>query len=133
MSVPISIFYGMTENVKNLVVIGDRVLIKPIASSSKTGSGLYLPSSVKERDAVHTGLVVKVGPGYPIPREDADSFLKENADTVNYVPLQVKEGDQALYLHANAYELEVNGERFEVVNQNSVLLVFRDDLTELGL
>jgi len=132
-SIQISIFIYMIETVKNIVVIGDRILLKPMVSLNKTGSGLYLPPSVKEHDVVHTGLVVKVGPGYPIPNQDADSYLKENADVVNYVPLQVKEGDQALYLHTNAYELEVNGEKFEVVNQNAILLVFRDDLTDLDL
>jgi co-chaperonin GroES (HSP10) len=121
----------MIANLKNLVVIGDRILLKPLAASSKTGSGLYLPPGVKEHDAVHTGLVVKVGPGYPIPSQDPDSFLKENSEVNSYVPLQVKAGDQALYLHANAFELEFEGEKFEVVNQNAILVVFREDFSEL--
>lgn len=123
----------MVENVEKVVMIGDRVLLKPLTPASKTGSGLYLPPGVREKDMVHTGLVMKVGPGYPIPVTDADSFLKESADPINYVPLQVEVGDQALYLHNNAFELEINGERYEVVGQNAILMVFRDDLSELGV
>ena len=122
----------MLESLKNIVVIGDRILIKPLEASNKTGSGLYLPPSVKERDAVHTGLVVKVGPGYPIPAaKDPDEFYKnENSDPINYVPLQVKEGDEALYLHAGGYEIEINDERYVIVGQNAVLLVMRSDIPD---
>lgn len=124
----------MMESIKNLIMIGDRVLIKPLAATNKTGSGLYLPPSVKEKDAVHTGIIMKVGPGFPLPaNQDSDSFLHEKAESVNYLPLQVKEGDQALYLHNNQMELEINDERFVVVNQNAILLVFRDDLADLGI
>ena len=92
----------MLNPLKNVVVIGDRILLKPLEASNKTGSGLYLPPSVKERDAVHTGLVVRVGPGYPIPvNQDGDEiFRSENPENVKYLPLQVKEGDEALYLQA---------------------------------
>lgn len=81
---------------------------------------------------MHTGLVVKVGPGYPIPaNQDPDAvFRGDNAEAVNYVPLQVKEGDEALYLHANGTELEVNGERYVIISQNAVLLVVRPEVPD---
>ena len=125
----------MLDPLKNIVVIGDRILIKPLEASNKTGSGLYLPPSVREHDAVHTGLVVKVGPGYPIPasKDPDDLFKNESQDPINYVPLQVKEGDEALYLHQNGYEIEVNGERYVIVSQNAILLVVRNDLTDLDI
>ena len=122
----------MLNSLDNIVIIGDRILIKPLEASNKTGSGLYLPPSVKERDAVHTGLVVKVGPGYPIPTsKDPDEIFKnESSDPISYVPLQVKEGDEALYLHAGGYELEINNERYIVVNQNAILLVLRNEIPD---
>ena len=46
---------------------------------------------------------------------------------MNYVPLKVHEGDEALYLHANCTELEINGEKYVIVGQNAILLVERDD------
>lgn len=122
----------MLDPLKNVVVIGDRILVKPLEASNKTGSGLYLPPSVKEHDAVHTGLVVKVGPGYPIPaNQDPDAvFRGDSSDGVSYVPLQVKEGDEALYLHANGHEIEVNGEQYVIIGQNAVLLVMRPEVPD---
>ncbi len=122
----------MLNSLDNIVIIGDRILIKPLEASNKTGSGLYLPPSVKERDAVHTGLVVKVGPGYPIPasKDPDDLFKNESQDPISYVPLQVKEGDEALYLHAGGYELEINNERYIVVNQGAILLVLRNEIPD---
>ena len=123
----------MDKNAEKIVMIGDRILLKPLEAASKTGSGLYLPPGVREKDAVHTGIVVKVGPGYPIPSTEPDAFLTEAERPINYIPLKVEEGDQALYLHGNAFEIEINGERYEVVGQNAILLVIRDDLSELGV
>lgn len=122
----------MLNSLENIVIIGDRILIKPLEASNKTGSGLYLPPSVKERDAVHTGLVVKVGPGYPIPvsKDPDDLFKNESQDPISYVPLQVKEGDEALYLHAGGYEIEINDERYVVVGQNAILLVLRNEIPD---
>ncbi|MBR4615742.1 MULTISPECIES: co-chaperone GroES family protein [unclassified Fibrobacter] len=122
----------MMDALKNVVVIGDRVLIKPLEASNRTGSGLYLPPSVKDHDAVHAGLVMRVGPGYPIPaNRDPDSiFTGEREDTVNYVPLQVHEGDEALYLHASGTEIEINGEKYVIVGQNAILLVMRNEIPD---
>ena len=122
----------MLDPLKNIVIIGDRILIKPLEASNKTGSGLYLPPSVKERNAVHTGLVVRVGPVYPLPvTQDSDAvFRGESPDEVKYLPLQVKEGDEALYLHANGYEIEVNGENYVIISQNAVLMVMRQDVPD---
>ena len=122
----------MLNPLKNIVVIGDRILIKPLETSNRTGGGLYLPPSVKERDTVHTGLVVRVGPGYPIPaNQESDAiFSGESAETVKYMPLQVKEGDEALYLHANGHEIEVNGETYVIISQNAVLLVMRPEVPD---
>ena len=122
----------MLNPLKNVIVIGDKILIKPIESANKTGSGLYLPPSVKEHDSVHTGLVVRVGPGYPIPsNQDSDAiFRSEGSDAPNYVPLQVKEGDEALYLHASGHEIEIGGERYVIISQNAVLLVMRSEVPD---
>jgi chaperonin GroES len=37
---------------KKLIVVGDRVLIKPKKDEEKTKSGLYLPPGVKEKEQV---------------------------------------------------------------------------------
>lgn len=52
---------------KNLIVIGDRVLIRPSRPNERTESGLYLPPGVQEKEKVQQGYVIKAGPGYAIP------------------------------------------------------------------
>ena len=91
-----------------------------------------MPPSVREHDAVHTGIVVRVGPGYPLPvTQDSDAvFRGESPDEVKYLPLQVKEGDEALYLHANGHEIEIDGESYVIISQNAVLMVMRQDVPD---
>ena len=50
-----------------LIVVGDRLLIKPKSLSNKTKSGLFLPPGYSEKEAIQTGYIMKCGPGYPIP------------------------------------------------------------------
>lgn len=38
------------NKLKNLIVVGDRLLIKPTAYNSKTKSGLFLPPGYKEKE-----------------------------------------------------------------------------------
>jgi co-chaperonin GroES (HSP10) len=52
---------------KEMIVVGDRILLQLDETQDKTKSGLYLPPSVREKEKVAMGKVVKVGPGYPIP------------------------------------------------------------------
>ena len=47
--------------IKNLIVIGDRVLISSDDQADRTTSGLYLPLAVKEKEKVMSGYVVKAG------------------------------------------------------------------------
>jgi len=116
------------KDLNKLIVIGDRILIKPKVPQSQTKSGLYLPPGVNENEKVQIGYVLKVGPGYPIPSvSDADEPWKSRADEPKYVPLQPKEGDQAVYLQSSAIEIELNKEKYIVVPQSAILLLLRDD------
>ncbi|MCD4682850.1 MAG: co-chaperone GroES family protein, partial [Bacteroidales bacterium] len=62
------------NKLRNLIVVGDRMLIKLARHTSKTKGGLLLPPGYKEKEEVQSGYVIKVGPGYPIPipADDAD-------------------------------------------------------------
>jgi len=116
------------KDLNKLIVIGDRILIKPKVPQSQTKSGLYLPPGVNENEKVQIGYVLKVGPGYPIPSvNDSDEPWKSRADEPKYVPLQPKEGDQAVYLQNSAIEIEFNREKYIVVPQSAILLLLRDD------
>lgn len=116
------------KDLDKLIVIGDRILIKPKVPQSKTRSGLFLPPGVNENEKVLIGYVVKAGPGYPIPSvNDADEPWKNVSDEPRYVPLQAKEGDQAVYLQNSAIEIEFNREKYSVVPHSAILLLLRDD------
>ena len=116
------------KDLHKLIVIGDRILIKPKIPQSRTKSGLLLPPGVNENEKVQIGFVVKVGPGYPIPAmADVDEPWKEKKEQVQYVPLQAKAGDLAVYLNKSGWEIEFNKEKYIVVPHSAILLLLRDD------
>ena len=116
------------QDISKFIVIGDRVLIKPKSLQDRTNAGLYLPPGVQEKEKIQSGYVIKAGPGYPIPTiQDMDEPWKDKTDEVKYVPLQVKEGDLAVYLQNSAYEIEFNKEKYVIVSHSSILLLIRDE------
>jgi chaperonin GroES len=116
------------KDLQKLILIGDRILIKPKVPQSKTKSGLLLPPGVNENEKVLIGFVVKVGPGYPIPSvSDNDEPWKNTSGEPKYVPLQPRQGDQAVYLQNSAIEIEFNNEKYVVVPHSAILLLLRDE------
>jgi co-chaperonin GroES (HSP10) len=112
---------------KKLVVIGDRVLVKPTRPNERTDSGLYLPPGVQEKEKVQQGYVIKTGPGYAIPMPVDDEPWKSNEDQVKYIPLQAKEGDIAIFLVSGATEVLYEGEKYFIVPQNAILMLEREE------
>lgn len=116
------------HKLENLLVVGDRVLIKPKSLTEKTNSGLYLPPGIQEKEQVRSGYVIKVGPGYPIPlAADEDESWKKSDEKIKYIPLQAKVGDLAIFLSKDAIEVQYEGEKYFIVPQNSILLLERDE------
>jgi co-chaperonin GroES (HSP10) len=117
---------------KEIIVVGDRVLLELETGHDKTKAGLYLPDTVREKEKVATGRVVKVGPGYAIPNPsytDDEPWAKPK-DPARYIPLQVKEGDYALFLRDQAIEVEFEEKKYLVVPQTAILIFVRDELHE---
>ena len=119
----------MEKNLKNLIVVGDRVLIKPKSFTDRTKTGLYLPIGIQEKEVVQSGYVMKVGPGYPISQtsDDINEAWKGIEEKVKYIPLQVKEGDLAIFLQKGAVEVVYEDEKYFIVPQNLILMVVRDE------
>lgn len=116
------------NSVDKFVVVGDRVLIKQRDMETQRQSGLVLPSTVKEKEEIQSGYIIKCGPGYPIPTvTDEDEPWKENSDEPKYVPLQAQGGDLAVYLKSRAHEIEFENEKFIIVPHNSILLLIREE------
>ncbi|MCW8848907.1 MAG: co-chaperone GroES family protein [Melioribacteraceae bacterium] len=110
-----------------IIIVGDRVLIKPEDDLEKTNSGLYLPPGVKEKEKVQGGYIIKIGPGYPIASpSDDDEPWKENKET-KYIPLQAKEGDFAIFLRKESIDIELDKQKLVIVPQSAILLLMRDD------
>lgn len=121
---------SIIKNIHKLVVVGDRVLIRPEEGNQKTDSGLYLPPGVQEKEKIQSGYVMKTGPGYPIASQSEDEPWKEKKEPVKYIPLQAKEGDFAIFLRKDAFEIEFQKEKLLIVPQSSILLLMRDDLLD---
>ncbi|MFZ6011329.1 MAG: co-chaperone GroES [Bacteroidota bacterium] len=116
------------NKLKKLIVVGDRVLIKPAKQSEKTDSGLYLPPGVQEKEKIQSGYVIKVGPGYPLPLPaDEDELWKGKEDQVKYLPLQAQEGDLAIFLQKGAIEVLYESEKYFIVPQASILMLEREE------
>ena len=115
------------NRLKKLVVIGDRVLIKPTRPDERTGTGLYLPPGVQEKEKVQQGYVIKTGPGYAIPMPIDDEPWKQDDDQVKYVPLQAKEGDLAIFLLSGATEVMYEKEKYFIVPQSPILMLEREE------
>ncbi|RXK58537.1 co-chaperone GroES [Lacibacter luteus] len=112
---------------KKLIVIGDRVLIKPATADQRTASGLYLPPGVQEKEKVQQGFVIKTGPGYAIPIPVEDEPWKSDEDQVKYVPLQAREGDLAIFLLSGATEVMYEGDKYFIVPQSAILMLEREE------
>ena len=116
------------NKLKKLVVVGDRVLIRPKKQSERTGSGLFLPPGVQEKEKIQSGYVIKAGPGYPIPLPaEEDELWKGREEQIKYVPLQAQEGDLAIFLQKGAVEIIYEGEKYFIVPQASILMLEREE------
>jgi co-chaperonin GroES (HSP10) len=117
---------------KQMIVVGDRILLQLDEELDKTKSGLYLPPSVREKEKVAMGKVVKVGPGYPIPNPNytEDEPWSTPKDPMKYIPLQAKDGDYAIFLREQAIEVEFEEQKYLIVPQSAVLMLVRQEIIE---
>ena len=116
-----------TDHMKKFIVVGDRVLIRPATDAGKTDSGLYLPPGVSEKEKIQSGYVIKAGPGYPMGANIDEEPWKESKEAIKYIPLQVKEGDLAIFLQKGSIEVLYKDEKYFIVPQNQILMVEREE------
>lgn len=117
------------DKLNKLIVVGDRLLIRPLSLAKKTKGGLFLPPGYNEKEEIQSGYVLKAGPGYPIPvsGEEDETWKQQTGENIKYIPLQAKVGDLAIFLQKGAIEIVYNDEKFFIVPQHSVLLLERDE------
>ncbi len=113
---------------KEIVVIGDRILISIDSDKNRTESGLYLPQGLAEKEKVRSGYIVKTGPGYIIPQTDSTEPWRKSESKTKYIPLQVRAGDYAIFLRKDAVEIEYDEKKYLIVPQSGILAVVREEL-----
>ena len=124
----------MKSKNKHVIVVGDRVLIRPDTGGKKSAAGLYLPPSVIEKQDVRGGIVVEVGPGIPLGNPENDlSEPWEKMDNLKpkYIPPQAQVGDYALYLNKASIEINVENVEYLIVSQSGILVLIRDDFSSI--
>lgn len=118
---------------RELIMVGDRVLIAPEDGERKTTSGLVLPASVAAQEQVHGGTVVGVGPGYVMPNpeySDGEPW-SGHQDAVRYLPLQAEKGDTAFFLRKEAIEIVFEGDAFLIVPHSAILALVRSSVDDI--
>jgi chaperonin GroES len=83
--------------------LGDRVLVKRMASAEKTASGLIIPDAAKEK--AQMGAVLAVGPG----KRDRDGKL---------MPLEIQVGDNIFF---GKYAGTDAGDELLIIKEDEIL------------
>jgi len=115
---------------KQLMVVGDRVLITPEDGDERTRVGLYLPATAIDAQQVQTGLIVATGPGTPVADLSSldDEPWKIDAREPRSRGMQAKVGDHAIFFRKAAVEISFEEQKYLVVPQAAILVLIRDDL-----
>lgn len=90
----------------NIKPLGDRVVIKVLASEEKTQSGIVLPDTAKEKP--QEGEIVAVGSGRTL-------------DNGEKLPMEVKVGDRVIYSKYAGTEIKLDGEEYLILNERDIL------------
>lgn len=122
----------MEQNRKQLIVVGDRVLISPEEGEDRSRVGLYLPASAVDNQAVQGGTVVASGPGTPIsaPTELNEEPWKIGSGEARYLPVQARVGDYAIFFRRAAVDITFEEKRYLVVPQAAILVLVREPYPE---
>lgn len=115
---------------KQLLVVGDRVLISPQEGEDRTRVGLYLPATAVDTQQVQSGLILAVGPGGPVADAgtfDEEPWKMERRETPRSA-LQSRVGDHAIFFRKAAVEITFEERKYLVVPQAAILVLVRDDL-----
>jgi chaperonin GroES len=84
----------------------ERVICRPVASESKTDSGLFIPEQAQERP--QEGEVLHAGCGRIV-------------EGGKVIPLLVKAGDRILYGKFSGTEIQLNGEKLVILREDEIL------------
>ena len=117
----------MAKPRKDLIVVGDRVLVAPEEGEERTNVGLYLPPTAIDRQTVQSGRIIATGPGTPLadPTQLDDEPWKITGPDKKFVPMQAQVGDYALFFRKAAVEISYEEKCYLVVLQAAILVLLR--------
>jgi chaperonin GroES len=121
----------MLRNNKQLIVVGDRVLIEPEEGEERSKVGLYLPPTAVDNQAVQGGRIIATGPGLPLPDLGSEQYdepwrVGGVSRETKFVPMQARAGDFALFFRKAAVEITFENERYLVVPPAAILALVRE-------
>jgi chaperonin GroES len=90
----------------NVRPLADRILVKRVASETKTKGGIIIPDTAKEKP--QEAVVVAVGPG--AVRQDGSRR-----------ELLVKAGDRVLFAKYGGTEIKVDGQDHLILSESDIL------------
>lgn len=98
----------MLHTTMNIKPLASHLFIEPTEAESMTKSGIYIPESAESKPT--TGKVVAVGEGR----------MNEKGERI---PMSVKIGDTVLYKKYGLSEVEIEGKKYMVGDEDSILAV----------
>ena len=91
-----------------VVPLDDKVVIKRLDSEEMTAGGVLLPDAARE--IPQQGRVLSVGDGRLL-------------SSGSRIPHQVSEGDRVLFQRWAGTEVEINGQKLLILNENEILAI----------
>lgn len=116
---------------REIILIGDKVLIDPSRDQQKSAGGLYLPPGVKQKEKVQGGFIIQTGPGYVQSWGEEEGEFEpwesdEEMPEPEYIPLQAKEGDYAIFVKKAGIEVEIENHPYIIISHSAILALFRE-------
>ena len=97
----------MSKDIK-IKTLGKKVLVKPDKVEEKTAGGLVLPPSSTEGEKPETGVIIKLGEGTVKGKK---------------VTFDVKVGDRIYFKKYSPDEIEVDSEKYFILDSDDILAV----------
>src|SRR6516162_7026139 len=105
------IFTKVGEDCMQFRPLHDRVVVKRIEAEEKTGGGISIPDTAKEKPS--QGEVIAVGPG-------------GRDETGKLIPIDLKVGDRVLFGKWSGTEVKIDGQELLIMMESDVMGVITD-------
>lgn len=103
----------MAKNKKNIMPLGDRVLVKAVDKDEgkKTKSGIIIPDTV-DKEKPEIGKVIAVGEGRVNDKGDI-------------IPPRVKKGDVIIFSKFGPDEIKIDDEEYLILSESNILAIIK--------